>query len=82
VDQEVIYGDFGNVPLEHLSVLAETVFLPMLTNPKNQVGWPEVITKEVVENLHKFIANVSVTDRADAWQDAPADAPRGGRDAL
>jgi len=33
----------------------------MLCNPRNQVGWPEVITKEVVENLHKFIANVYVT---------------------
>ena len=53
VDQEVIYGDFGNVPLEHLSVLAETVFLPMLTNPKNQVGWPEVIEGGGGES-HKF----------------------------
>jgi hypothetical protein len=61
VDRAVIYGDFGDVPLEHLSVLANEVFLPMLTNPANQVGWPEVITKEVVENLHKFIANVYVT---------------------
>jgi dynein heavy chain len=61
VNQEVIYGDFGDVPLEHLSVLAQEVFLPMLCNPRNQVGWPEVITKEVVENLHKFIANVYVT---------------------
>ena len=61
VDAQVIYGDFGDVPLEHLSVLAQEVFLPMLTNPRNQVGWPEVITKEVVENLHKFIANVYVT---------------------
>ena len=61
MDAQVIYGDFGDVPLEHLSVLAQEVFLPMLTNPRNQVGWPEVITKEVVENLHKFIANVYVT---------------------
>ena len=42
-------------------MLAREVFLPMLTNPRNQVGWPEVITREVVENLHKFIANVYVT---------------------
>ena len=61
VDQKVIYGDFGDVPLEHLSILANEVFLPMLTNPANQVGWPEVITKEVIDNLHKFIANVYVT---------------------
>ena len=80
VDAQVIYGDFGDVPLEHLSVLAQEVFLPMLTNPRNQVGWPEVITKEVVENLHKFIANVYVTIRADKGEDAAAaSAERVGR---
>ena len=44
----------------------------MITNPANQVGWPEVITKEVVENLHKFIANVYVTIGQTKGQDAPA----------
>ena len=58
VDQTVIYGDFGDVPLEHLSVLANEVFLPMITNPANQVGWPEVITKEVVENLHLSLIHI------------------------
>ena len=38
VDQTVIYGDFGDVPLEHLSVLANEVFLPMITNPANRAS--------------------------------------------
>jgi len=38
VDQTVIYGDFGDVPLEHLSVLANEVFLPMITNPATRSG--------------------------------------------
>ena len=41
--------------------MSQEVFLPLLCNPRNQDGWPEVITKEVVDNLHKFIANVYVT---------------------
>jgi dynein heavy chain len=36
--------------------VAQEVFLPVITNPRNQHGWPEVITKEVMENMHKFIA--------------------------
>ncbi len=29
----------------------------MLSNPMNRNGWPDVVSKEVTENLHKFIAN-------------------------
>mmetsp|Transcript_25005 Transcript_25005/g.85566 ORF Transcript_25005/g.85566 Transcript_25005/m.85566 type:complete len:4525 (+) Transcript_25005:136-13710(+) len=61
IGAEVIFGDFGEVPLEHLSLISQEVFLPLLCNPRNQTGWPEVISKEVTENLHNFIANVYVT---------------------
>ena len=57
----MLYGDLSDVPLEQLSAIAQEVYLPLLTNPRNQDGWPEVVTKEVLENLHKFIANVYVT---------------------
>ena len=30
-------------------------------NPKNQEGWPEVIAKEVTDNLHRFLANSYIT---------------------
>ena len=58
---QVLYGDLSDVPLEQLSAIAQEVYLPLLSNPRNQDGWPEVVTKEVLENLHKFIANVYVT---------------------
>ena len=61
IGREVLAGDFSDDPLEHLSAVSQEVFLPLLCNPRNQDGWPEVITKEVVDNLHKFIANVYVT---------------------
>lgn len=57
----MLYGDLGDIPLEQLSAVAQEVFLPLLSNPRNQDGWPEVVTKEVLENMHKFIANVYVT---------------------
>ena len=42
-------------------MLSQEVFMPILCNQRNQEGWPEVITKEVVDNLHKFIASMYVT---------------------
>jgi dynein heavy chain len=52
-----MFGDFGELPLENLSAISQEVFLPMMCNPLNQEGWPEVISKEVTDNFHKFIAN-------------------------
>eukprot|EP00232_Nephroselmis_pyriformis_P019075 CAMPEP_0182900652 /NCGR_PEP_ID=MMETSP0034_2-20130328/28990_1 /TAXON_ID=156128 /ORGANISM="Nephroselmis pyriformis, Strain CCMP717" /LENGTH=4527 /DNA_ID=CAMNT_0025034901 /DNA_START=131 /DNA_END=13711 /DNA_ORIENTATION=+ len=61
ISEMVVVGDFSDVPLEFLSSISQEVFLPLLCNPRNQIGWPEVISKEVTENLHRFIANVYVT---------------------
>ena len=35
--------------------------MPLLANPRNQDGWPEVVTKEVLENTHRFISSVYMT---------------------
>lgn len=58
---KVAYGDTGEAPLETLSSVAMHVFLPLLTSPNNQVGWPDVLSKEVSDSLHKFTANIFVT---------------------
>lgn len=54
---QVTYGDFAESPIETLSALSQEVVLPVLSNPANRTGWPDVVSKEVTENLHKFIAN-------------------------
>lgn len=54
-------GDVSPNPLEDLDVLLNHVYLPLLKNPKNQEGWPEVIKKEVdhhVQELNNAIAEV------------------------
>ncbi|DBB00313.1 TPA: Dynein beta chain, flagellar outer arm [Trebouxia sp. C0004] len=61
IKKNVTYGDFAESPLETLSTLSQEVILPVLSNPMNRSGWPDVVSKEVTENLHKFIANVFVT---------------------
>lgn len=54
---QVIYGEIGESALESLALVAQDVFVPMLTSPANQQGWPDVVAKEVTENLHKFVSN-------------------------
>jgi dynein heavy chain len=61
IAEKVTYGDTGDAPLETLSAVAQNVFLPLLTSPNNQVGWPDVLSKEVSDSLHKFTANIFVT---------------------
>eukprot|EP00656_Telonema_subtile_P018044 TRINITY_DN1972_c0_g1_i3.p1 TRINITY_DN1972_c0_g1~~TRINITY_DN1972_c0_g1_i3.p1 ORF type:complete len:685 (+),score=227.02 TRINITY_DN1972_c0_g1_i3:219-2273(+) len=59
--QQIVCGDFSACPLEHLLVVAQEVYLPMIGNPLNQEGWPDVISKDVIENYHRFLANLFVT---------------------
>lgn len=42
-------------------MLAQEVFIPLLCNPSNQAGWPEMVTREVMDNLYKFSASACVT---------------------
>jgi dynein heavy chain len=60
--REVVFFS-ENTPnsLEHLFHLANTVYFQVLTNTENQDGWPEVIKKDVLQNYHSFLANMTVT---------------------
>lgn len=52
---QVIHGEFTEAVLDTLLPVAQQVFLPLLTASSNQDGWPEVVAREVSENLHKFV---------------------------
>eukprot|EP00955_Chlamydomonas_euryale_P098697 365162-Chlamydomonas_euryale.AAC.21 len=54
---QVLHGELGDNPLETLAVVAQDVFMPLLTSPANQEGWPDVVAKEVTDNMHKFVSN-------------------------
>lgn len=54
---QVAHGELNEAPLETLSAVAQHVFLPLLTTSSNQEGWPDIVTREVAENLHRFVTN-------------------------
>jgi dynein heavy chain len=37
------------------------VYLPVLSEPKNQVGWSDLVSKDLMEKFHTFLANIFVT---------------------
>ena len=46
--------------MENMFSVFQDVYLPILSNPKNQEGWPEVMSREVLELFHRMIARVYV----------------------
>jgi dynein heavy chain len=57
----VAFADMSGDSLEHLERLMSDVYMPLLSNPANQRGWGEVTAKELLDRLHGFLANVSIT---------------------
>jgi dynein heavy chain, axonemal len=57
----VVVGDMTAEPLEHLEKVLSEVYIPLLSNPVNQEGWGEVASKDIMDRLHTFLANVSIT---------------------
>ncbi|CAG9859865.1 unnamed protein product [Phyllotreta striolata] len=54
----VVFGDMAARPVEEMAVLLEGVFVPVLSNPGNQLGWPKVVANDVVTHVRNFKATV------------------------
>lgn len=54
ISEMLIIGDMSNKPIEELAILVDEVFVPILLNPENQVGWPSVICEDVATQVQNF----------------------------
>ncbi|XP_076387377.1 dynein beta chain, ciliary-like [Megachile rotundata] len=50
--QILIPGDMAPNPIEELAVLVEDAYVPILSNPRNHVGWPEVVRKDTTKQVY------------------------------
>ncbi|XP_015187538.1 PREDICTED: dynein beta chain, ciliary-like [Polistes dominula] len=48
----IILGDMAPKPIEEAATLIEEVYLPILTNPANQTGWPLVAKEDVKKHIY------------------------------
>ena len=48
-------------PLEHLNLVAEEIYVPMLMKTAATKRWPQALTSEVMANFHRLINDIYVT---------------------
>ncbi|XP_042858403.1 dynein beta chain, ciliary-like [Penaeus japonicus] len=58
VREHVIFGDISPQPLDQLSTLIEEVFIPLLENPGNRDGWPDMVKEDVSRQLYSLRGTV------------------------
>ena len=56
-----VSGELPPGVLDNMFKTCTEVYLPLLSNSHNQVGWPEVIAREVIDSFHKLVATIYVT---------------------
>lgn len=58
---QIIVTEVGGAsPFEHLELLANEIFLPILSNPQNQAKWGEVPTREIMDRFHNFLSSTTI----------------------
>ena len=45
---------------EHLELIANEVFLPVLSNANNQLKWGEVATREIMDCFYTFLSSTTI----------------------
>jgi dynein heavy chain len=61
--KELIMGDMSPRPMNDISILLDDIYYPILNNPANQEGWPEIIRKDIdlhIQDLRNVIAEVRI----------------------
>ncbi|KAF7257965.1 hypothetical protein EG68_04627 [Paragonimus skrjabini miyazakii] len=54
VNKLLVYGDLSHNPLEHFSALVDEFVIPVLTNKKNYVSWPDVVYDDIIKHAHEL----------------------------
>lgn len=60
IGAEVIPCDLSAGPLEQLSLLANELYMPILSNAACHENWSETVQKEITDKLNSFMANLYV----------------------
>ena len=61
INNQIVVAEIGGAtPFEHLELLANEIFLPILSNPQNQAKWGEVPTREIMDRFHNFLSSTTI----------------------
>ena len=61
INNQLVATEFGGPsPFDHLELISNEVFLPILSNPLNQQRWGEVATREIMDRFHSFLSSTTI----------------------
>jgi len=61
IDREIIIMEINKKILENLYLICNEVYMPVLGNPLNMIGWSDLVTKDLMDKFHVFLAHTYVT---------------------
>lgn len=54
----LVVGDLATRTIDQLSCLVDEIFVPLLSNPDNHEGWPEMVAQDVQKQVHSLKSTV------------------------
>lgn len=54
----LVVGDLATRTIDQLSCLVDEVFVPLLSNSDNHLGWPEMVAQDVQKQVHSLKSTV------------------------
>lgn len=61
VKDEVLTMEMTRNIMENLFLVCQDVYMPVLSNPVNQVGWSDLVSKDLMDKFNFFLAQIYVT---------------------
>jgi dynein heavy chain len=61
IGTEVIFMEINKAFMDNLYHVCNEVFMPILGNPVNMVGWSDLVSKDLIDKFHIFLAHTYVT---------------------
>lgn len=61
IDKEVIFMEINRQILENLYLVCNDVYMPVLGNPLNMIGWSDLVSQDLMDRFHVFLAHTYVT---------------------
>jgi dynein heavy chain len=61
IDKEIIFMELNKQILENLYWICHEVYMPVMSNPLNMMGWSDLVSKDLMDKFHVFLAHTYVT---------------------
>lgn len=61
IRKEIVFMELNKEVLANLHGLCSGVYMPILGNPLNMIGWSDLVSQDLMDRFHVFLAHTYVT---------------------